>query len=74
MTIEINNGRKSKVVHSNRLQRRFQAAADSSESKVTNTVVPLWTPPQVEHFIEETVSPSGRYPSRHRRPPQFYRP
>ena len=74
VTIEINDGRKSKVVHSNRLQHRFQAAADSSESNVTNTVVPLWTSPQVEHFIEETVSPSHRYPSRQRRPPQFYRP
>ena len=74
VTIEISNGRKSKVVHSNRLQHRVQAAADSSESTVTNNVVPLWTPPQVEHFIEETVSPSDRYPSRQRRPPQFYRP
>ena len=64
VTIEISNGRKSKVVHSNRLQHRVQAAANSSESTVTNNVVPLWTPPQVEHFIEETVSPSDRYPSR----------
>ena len=74
VTIEISNGRKSKVVDSNRLQHRVQAAANSSESTVTNNVVPLWTPPQVEHFIEETVSPSDRYPSWQRRPPQFYRP
>ena len=74
VTIEISNGRKSKVVHSNRLQHRFQAAANSSESTVTNKAVPLWTPPQVEHVIEETVSPSHRYPPRQRRPPQFYRP
>ena len=71
VTIEISNGRKSKVVHSNRLQHSVQAAANSSESTVTNKAVPLWTPPQVEHFIEETVNPSNRYPSRQRRPPQF---
>ena len=41
MTIEINDGRKSKVVQGNRLQHHFQAVADSSESKVTNTVVSL---------------------------------
>ena len=43
VTIEINDGRKNQVVHSNRLRHRFQAAADSSESKVTHTVVPLWS-------------------------------
>ena len=66
VTTEISNGKKSKVVHSNRLQHHVQAAANSSESTVTNNVVPLWTPPHVEHFIEETVSPSDHYPSRQR--------
>ena len=61
VTIKISNGRKNKVIHSNRLQHCFQAAASNSESMV----VPLWTLPQVELFIEETctVSPSHRYPS-----------
>ena len=56
VTIEISNGRKSKVVHSNRLQHRFQAAPNSSESTVTNSTVLSWTPLQVEHFSEKRQS------------------
>ena len=63
VTIEIGNGGQSKVVHSNRLQHHFQAATNSSESMVTNSPVPVWTPPQVDHCIAETVSQSHRYPS-----------
>ena len=43
VTIQFNKGRKSKVVHSNRLRHSFQAAADSSESTMTKNVTPLWT-------------------------------
>ena len=74
VTIQITDGRRSKVVHSNRLQHRIQATANSSESAVTERISPPWTPPQVEHFIEESASSASRYPSRIRRPPQFYRP
>ena len=63
VTIEISNGKKRKVVHSNQVQHRLQAAANSSESTVTSIAAPLWTPPQVEHFIEGTASPPHRYPS-----------
>jgi len=74
VTIQIYNGRKSKVVHSNRLRHRFQAAVNSSESSVTENPAPTWNPPMIEHFIEETAGSSQRYPARERRPPQFYRP
>ena len=63
VTIEISNGKQSKVVHSNRLQHNLQAAANSSESMVTNSPVPVLILPQVEHCIAEMVSQSHRYPS-----------
>ena len=69
VTNEISNGKKRKVVHSNHLRHRLHPAANSSESTVTSNTRPLWTPPQVENFIKETVSPPHRYPSRQRRPP-----
>ena len=52
VTIQINNGRKSKMVHSSRLRHRFQAAANSSESMVTANTEPSWTLPLVEHYFE----------------------
>ena len=42
VTIKITDGRRSKVVHSNRLQHRIQAMANRSESTVTERVLPLW--------------------------------
>jgi len=74
VTIQINNGRNSKVIHSNRLRHCFQAALNNSESTVTENLAPSWTPPLVEHFIKETVRLPHCYPSRERQPPQFYRP
>ena len=74
VTVEISDGRRSKVVRSNRLQHWVQAMADGTESMVTESAILPWTPPQVEHFIEETVTSQSRYPSRTRRPSQFYRP
>ena len=56
VTIKVTDSRRSKVVHSNRLQCRIQAMANSSESTLTKGVLPPWAPPQVEHFIEETES------------------
>jgi len=47
VTVKISDGRRSKVIHSNRLQYQFQAMADSSESTVTEDVLPLWMPPQI---------------------------
>ena len=64
VTIKIINGRRSKVVHSNRLQRQILVMGDSSGSTVTDKkVLPPWAPPLVEHFIEETVSLLSCYPS-----------
>jgi len=58
VTIQIHNGRNSKVVHSNRLRHQFQAAVNNSESPALR-----WNPPLVEHFVEETDESSQRYPS-----------
>ena len=40
-SVEIGDGKRTRVVHTNRLQHRIQAAADG------------WIPPQVEHFIKQ---------------------
>lgn len=72
--VEISDGKRTKVVHTNRLRHCIQAEADSSESTLTETTTNLWSPPQVEHFIVDTPTPSRRDPHRNRRPPQYYRP
>ena len=74
VTVAISDGKRTRVVHTNRLRHRIQAAADSSESTLTTGTTNVWSPPQIEHFVEETVTPSRRNPPRSRRAPQYYRP
>ena len=49
-TVEISDGKRTRVIHTNRLQHRIQEAADG------------WIPPQVEHFIEQAVAPAHHNP------------
>ena len=72
VTVEITDGKRTKVVHTNRLRHRIQP--DSSENTLAEDTTKVWSPPQVEHFIEDTPIPARRNPPRDRRPPQYYRP
>ena len=62
MTVEISNSKRIRVVHTNRLQHRIRATADSSESTLTKNTTNAWSPPQIEHFVEETDTPTCRNP------------
>ena len=68
VTMEIYDGKHSKVVHINRLQHRSVPGRwDNSQC----------LPPLADHHVilppaEQTVP--GRYPQRQRRPPDWYRP
>ena len=59
----MSDGRRSKVVHSNRLQHQIQVMANSSESTATESVLYPWPTQKVEHFIEEIVNQPSRYPT-----------
>ena len=79
VTIEICDGKRTKVVHSNRLQHHY-VPGQRDPTKLNNTTNEIdhleWTSPSVEHVIlppmEQNVS--HRYPQRQRRPPDRYRP
>ena len=74
-TYTITDGKRTKTVHVNRLRSRIQpslrTAPESNMEKVSQ-----WSPPSVEHVIVDTEeSPAApRYPTRDRRPPDWFRP
>ena len=79
VTIEICDGKCTKIVHSNRLQRYcVPGQRDTTKlNNITNEIVHLeWTSPSVEHVIlppiEQNVS--NYHPQRQRRPADRYRP
>ena len=75
VTMEIYDGKRTKVVHTNRLQHRYvpgqHDAAVPGNTEGGNDCLE-WAPPSVDHV---TLSPvPHRYPHRERRPPDRYRP
>jgi hypothetical protein len=72
--MQIHDGKKTRVVHINRLRHRFQPALEGEG--IQNEIFPPWTPPQIEHDIvlcDPAPPPSTRrYPSRIRRPPDYF--
>jgi len=78
ITAEICDGKRTRVVHTNRLQHRYLPGQhDCAEpSNADNTHKhPDWAPPSVDHFVLSPPEQSAtRYPQRSRRPPDWYRP
>ena len=79
ITAEICDGKRIRVVHTNRLRHRYVPGQhDTAELGDVNNRQECteWTPPSVDHIVlspsEETVT--TRYPQRNRRPPDRYRP
>ena len=63
ITVEIANGRTSKVVHVNRLQHRCTPSTTTSQIQPpqTNTAPPQWTPPTVDHiFLPDDIPINSR--------------
>ena len=75
VTVEISDGDRTKVVHTNRLHIRIQPAVNSQPGIVSNPVTPAnssaqsWEPPGVDHFEEPTPQAGRRYPTRNRHAP-----
>lgn len=73
-TYTIHDGHRTRTVHVDRLRQRLQA--------ITTSPMPLplpqkdWAPPSVQHhFVTvDHDSPVSRYPTRDRRPPDWYQP
>ena len=69
VTVEITDGRRTKVVHVNRVRHRNQP--DEAPEYTSNDPGPgQWHPAQTEHFIlQEAPTSERRYPLRQRHPP-----
>ena len=78
VTIEICDGKHTKVVHSNRLQHRC-VPGQCDAAKLNNTTNEIdhleWTPSLVEHVILPPIEQNvpNRYRQRQRRLPDCYR-
>ena len=75
INMQIHDGKRTRVVHTNRLRHCCQP--DLEEEGVQNENSPPWTPPQIEHSIvpcDDAAPPPStrRYPSRSRRPPDYF--
>ena len=73
VTVEISDGDRTKVVHTNRLHIRIQPAVNSQPGIVPNPATSAnssahesWEPPGVDHFEEPTPQAERRYPTRDR--------
>ena len=78
VTVEICRGTRTKVVHINRLQRRYVPGTQDAVVNDTeiNHEIPEWPPPSVDHVILPSAQQTEtfRYPQRHQRPPDRYGP
>ena len=80
VNVEISDGRRTRIVHTNRLHYRYipgaqDLAAQGSTEDSRSVLGSDWAPPTVDHFIlpsTSTSSISRRYPERQRQPPDRY--
>ena len=70
INLKIHDGKRTRVVHINRVRHRFQPALE----EVQNQTSPPWTPPLIEHSIVPCDDPvsSHHNPSRIRHPPDYF--
>ena len=74
VTVKITDGRRTRVVHANRVRHRNQPV-ETPEYTTNNPGPRKWHPVQTEHFIlQETPASERRYPPHHRHPPVWFRP
>ena len=75
-TMQITNGKTTKVVHTNRLQHRYIPAHSDTQPQARDTTnsAQQWTSPTVDHVYlpPPPPSPPTRYPRRERHPPDRY--
>ena len=71
VTLQISNGKTTKVVHLNRLRHRLQPANHDTVHPVT-LQAPPWTAPQITHVELDNLAESRRYPLRVRNQPDRF--
>ena len=71
VTLQISNGKTTKVVHLNRLRHRLQPANHDTVHPVTLQALP-WTAPQITHVELDNLAESRRYPLRVRNQPDRF--
>ena len=78
VNVQISNGNRSKIVHTNRLQHRTQPnLVDTQNSEVIDTTctnAQPWHPPEIDHIYLPPATPAAprRYPQRARFPPDRF--
>ena len=72
VNVEISDGKRTKIVHVNRLQHRVQPQSFEVDDVLRN-IPQQCNPPQVEHTIMPPCNmPLRRYPQRHRNAPNRF--
>ena len=72
VTVEITDGRRTKVVHVNRVRHRNQPV-EAPEHSNNDPGPGHWHPTQIEYFIlQETPTSERHYPLRQRHPPDRF--
>ena len=73
VTIEISDGKRTKVVHINRLQHRYQPS-HHNQIEIETSAQQTWNPPGVDHiYLPPPPISTRRYPARERNPPNWLR-
>ena len=75
VNLKITDGKRTKVVHMNRVQHRVQPQGVTEEVPLETSRAPEWCPPQIDHLeVPCSMESERRYPQRNRRPPDWLRP
>ena len=75
VNLKITDGKRTKVVHMNRVQHRVQPQKFTEEMPLETSRAAQWCPPQIDHLeVPYPMELERRYPQRNRRPPDWLRP
>ena len=75
VNLKITDGKRTKVVHMNRVQHRVQPQQHMEEVPPEISQAAEWCPPQIDHLeVPCAMEPERRYPQRNRRPPDWLHP
>ena len=75
VNLKITDGKRTKVVHMNRVQHRVQPQGVTEEVPLETSRAAEWCPPQIDHLeVPCSMESERRYPQRNRRPPDWLRP
>ena len=75
VNLKITDGKRTKVVHMNRVQHCVQPQGVTEEVPLETSQAAEWCPPQIDHLeVPCSMESERRYPQRNRRPLDWLRP